>query len=90
MTRYAQWTARLLYAIRSSHADLCVDASTICSLVMRTGASSRLIDYRSRIFRSAPTVHVNYAEMVLHIRDGLPKFKDFPAEIGQSGEQIAE
>jgi hypothetical protein len=23
-------------------------------------------------------------------RDGLPKFKDFPAEIGGSGEQMAE
>jgi hypothetical protein len=37
-----------------------------------------------------PGVHVNYAETVLPIRDGLPKFKDFPAEFGESGEQIAE
>jgi hypothetical protein len=35
-------------------------------------------------------VHVNYAETVLPMRDGFPKFKDFPAEFGGSGEQIAE
>jgi hypothetical protein len=37
-----------------------------------------------------PGVHFNYAETVLPMRDGLPKFKDFPAEFGGSGEQIAE
>jgi hypothetical protein len=35
-------------------------------------------------------VHVNYAETVLPMRDGLPKLKDFPAELGGSGELIAE
>jgi hypothetical protein len=34
-----------------------------------------------------PSVHVNYAETVLSMRDGLPRFKDFPAEFGGSGEQ---
>ncbi len=38
----------------------------------------------------APAVHVNYAETVLPIADGLPKFKDFPAEFGGSGEFVAE
>ena len=38
----------------------------------------------------APGVHVNYAETVLPMHDGLPKFKDFPAEIGGSGETMAE
>jgi len=37
-----------------------------------------------------PTVHLNYAETVLPIRDGLPKMKDFPAGIGGSGETMAE
>lgn len=40
--------------------------------------------------RFAPGVHVNYAETVLPMRDGLPKFKDFPAEFGGSGQQVAE
>ena len=38
----------------------------------------------------SPGVHVNYAETVLPMRDGLPKLKDFPAELGGSGEVIAE
>lgn len=37
-----------------------------------------------------PQVHVNYAETVLPMRDGLPKLKDFPAEFGGSGEVVAE
>ena len=39
---------------------------------------------------SRPGVHVNYAETVLPMRDGLPKLKDFPAEFGGSGEQVSE
>jgi len=38
----------------------------------------------------APAVHVNYAETVLPMRDGLPKLKDFPAELGGSGEVMQE
>jgi hypothetical protein len=38
----------------------------------------------------APGVHVNYGETVLPMKDGLPKFKDLPAEMGGSGEQLAE
>lgn len=38
----------------------------------------------------APAVHVNYQETVLRIRDGLPKLKDFPAELGGSGETLPE
>jgi hypothetical protein len=37
-----------------------------------------------------PAVHVNYAETVLPMRDGLPKLKDFPKELGGSGETIVE
>ena len=38
----------------------------------------------------APGVHVNYAETVLPMKDGLPKLKDFPAELGGSGEMVPE
>jgi hypothetical protein len=38
----------------------------------------------------ASPVHGNYAETVLPMKDGLPKFKDFPAEFGGSGEAMAE
>jgi hypothetical protein len=37
-----------------------------------------------------PGVHVNYAETVLPMRDGLPKLKDFPKEFGGSGEAVPE
>jgi hypothetical protein len=37
-----------------------------------------------------PGVHVNYAETVLPMKDGLPKLKDFPSELGGSGESMPE
>ena len=37
-----------------------------------------------------PGVHVNYAETVLPMKDGLPKLKDFPKELGGSGESVPE
>ena len=37
-----------------------------------------------RNFPFKPNVHLNYAETILPIKDGLPKLKDFPAEIGGS------
>jgi hypothetical protein len=37
-----------------------------------------------------PGIHVNYAETVLPMKDGLPKLKDFPAELGGSGETVPE
>jgi hypothetical protein len=41
-------------------------------------------------FPFKPKVHLNYAETVLPMKDGLLKLKDFPAEIGGSGESIPE
>jgi len=35
-----------------------------------------------------PEVHVNYESTVLQMKDGLPKLKDFPAEMGGSGETL--
>jgi len=37
-----------------------------------------------------PALHVNYAETVLPMKDGLPKFRDMPAEAGGSGGMLAE
>lgn len=37
-----------------------------------------------------PTAHVFYAESVLPIRDGLPKFRDLPVPAGGSGELMPE
>lgn len=51
-----------------------------------------LIDIRAVLPSLAfkPTVHLNYEETVLPIKDGLPKLKDFPAAIGGSGETLPE
>lgn len=37
-----------------------------------------------------PSVHLNYGETVLRVKDGLPKLKDFPAHAGGSGETLPE
>jgi hypothetical protein len=37
-----------------------------------------------------PGVHVNYAETVLPMKDGLPKLRDFPAELGGTGIAVPE
>ena len=41
-------------------------------------------------FAYQPTVHVHYGAKVMAVRDGLPKFKDFPKEFGGSGELLPE
>ena len=40
--------------------------------------------------RFKPAFHVHYQETVQAIKDGLPKFKDLPAEAGGSGEVLTE
>lgn len=37
-----------------------------------------------------PAAHVNYGVATVRIHDGLPKLKDFPAEMGGSGELLPE
>jgi hypothetical protein len=52
-----------------------------------------LVDVYSAVLKDlpfTPGVHVNYQETVLHMHDGLPKMKDFPKELGGSGETVAE
>jgi hypothetical protein len=41
-------------------------------------------------YRHEPQLHVNYEDTVLRIKDGLPKMKDLPKEMGGSGELLAE
>jgi len=37
-----------------------------------------------------PSLHINYVDTVLPMRDGLPKLKDIPAELGGSGQRVPE
>ena len=41
-------------------------------------------------FPYRPGVHVNYQETKLRVKDGLPKMKDMPKEMGGSGAVLAE
>ena len=67
---------------------------TVCGgHVMTNHPGMGLVDvYAATIptLKFEPGVHVNYGETVLRIKDGLPKLKDFPAELGGSGEMVAE
>lgn len=50
-------------------------------------------DVRPAILRDLefmPTVHLNYAETVLPLTDGLTKLRDFPMAAGGSGELMPE
>lgn len=52
-----------------------------------------LTDVYTAVIRDFPyhaDVHVHYQETVLRIKDGLPKFKDVPQEMGGSGVSVAE
>ena len=41
-------------------------------------------------FTFKPGVHVNYSQTVLPMKDGLPKLKDFPTELGGTGQAVPE
>ena len=52
-----------------------------------------VVDVRAAVLptvRFEPKAHLNYAEAVLPMKDGLPKFRDMPAEVGGSGELVDE
>ncbi|HEY5207897.1 MAG TPA: GFA family protein [Stellaceae bacterium] len=41
-------------------------------------------------FDHAPTLHVHYGSKMVSVKDGLPKFKDFPTSFGGSGEMLPD
>lgn len=52
-----------------------------------------VVDVRAAILptvRFEPKAHLSYAEAVLPVKDGLPKYRDFPAAIGGTGEMMGE
>lgn len=53
----------------------------------------KLVDVYAAVIPDLPfkaAVHVNYRDTVLPMRDGLPKQKDFPKEMGGSGVLVSE
>ena len=41
-------------------------------------------------FKHEPALHVHYANKTISVKDGLPKFKDMPADFGGSGDTLAD
>jgi hypothetical protein len=61
--------------------------------VMTDHPAMGCVDVRTGIipsFAFEPSVHLNYAETVLPVKDGLPKLNDFPAHAGGSGKTLPE
>jgi hypothetical protein len=67
---------------------------TECGTIVKTDHESLgLVDVPAAIIPMMPFkagVHLNYEETVLPMKDGLPKLRDFPAEIGGSGVTMPE
>jgi hypothetical protein len=66
------------------------DAVRITAGAEHVGMFQKTALSQRQYLKFSPGVHINYAETVLPMRDGLPKLKDFPTEFGGSGEKIAE
>jgi hypothetical protein len=61
--------------------------------IMTNHPGMGLVDVYAAILPSLkfePQLHVFYAERVVSIKDGLPKMKDVPSEMGGSGETLPE
>lgn len=85
--------ADLLTAFQSSDMSKRKRCAKCGGNVMVDHATLGLVDIPAGIMPTLafkPTVHLNYEETVMPMKDGLPKLRDFPAEIGGSGEAIAE
>jgi predicted GNAT family acetyltransferase len=53
----------------------------------------RLIDVYANLLQGythAPTLHANYGSKTVTVKDGLPKYRDLPAELGGSGETLPD
>jgi predicted GNAT family acetyltransferase len=61
--------------------------------VMTDHPRMRLVDVYANLLEGCthtPTLHANYASKMVSVRDGLPKYKDLPAELGGSGEMLPD
>lgn len=74
----------------ASHRQYCTKCG---GHVMAAHPPANFVDVYSAVLpglKFQPGLHVNYESAVLRIKDGLPKLKDFPAEMGGSGETLPE
>jgi hypothetical protein len=81
---------RIFHKTDASHRQFCFACG---GHLMTAHPPFKLIDvYAATIpdFPFVPKLHVHYQEAVLPLRDGLPKFRDLPKEMGGSGDTIPE
>lgn len=74
----------------SSHRQYCTKCG---GHVMSAHPSANFVDVYAAVLPGLafqPGLHVNYESAVLRVKDGLPKLKDFPAEMGGSGATLPE
>ena len=74
----------------ASHRQFCKQCG---GRVMTAHPAVGLVDVPSVVLPDlafVPTMHVHYGEKVIAVRDGLPKFKDFPKQFGGSGDMLPE
>lgn len=98
VTGYALWPMDLVTVTRGAEKVTRFDKegkATRCSCavcggaVMTELAGAGLADVYPMFLKDfdfEPQAHVYYAERILDMADGLPKFKDLPAEAGGSGD----
>jgi hypothetical protein len=61
--------------------------------IMTDHPGFKLVDVYAAVipdFKFEPHLHVHYQETVLRLKDGLPKLKDLPKEMGGSGQAAPE
>jgi len=74
-----------------SHRKTCVICKTpVCN--DHSDTPMAMIDIPGSVLnvKFEPTMHFHYAERILDMKDGLPKYKDFPSTFGGSDIMINE
>ena len=74
----------------SSYRKFC---TTCGGHLMTDHPGMKLVDVFTSVLRDftyEPTLHVHYGNKTIPMKDGLPKFKDLPADFGGSGETLPE
>ena len=74
----------------ASHRKFCSSCGTAVMVEHPTLGMVDVPAGRVQGFSFKATLHVNYGEKVLQVKDGLPKFRDFPKDFGGSGEMLPE
>lgn len=61
--------------------------------IMTDHPRMRLVDVYANLIEGyihRPTLHANYGSKMVSVHDGLPKYRDLPAELGGSGEMLPD